>query len=217
MTQQGNIELVCFDLGRVLIRIVDDWSDACERAGVPIDEAWQAEATRRQLAELGQQHETGALACEQYFERSAAVAGLTSADVRQVSTAWLCEPFAGLEALLDALAAARVRTACLSNTNAHHWAMMYGRPGPCRLPLDRLDYRFASHLLGVAKPSPAIYEHVEQATSIAAERILFFDDLPANVAAAAERGWQAVQVTDRDDPLAQVSMELERRGVLRRT
>jgi 2-haloacid dehalogenase len=55
--------------------------------------------------------------------------------------------------------------------------------------LQEFDLRFVSGHLGVVKPDPAIYAKVEEETGLAPETLLFTDDRPENVAAAAERGW----------------------------
>jgi 2-haloacid dehalogenase len=68
---------------------------------------------------------------------------------------------------------------------------MMSRPGqPVGLPLHRLTWRFTSFEIGHMKPAPEIYRHVEQATEIPPESIIFFDDSRPNIAAAAERGWR---------------------------
>lgn len=55
--------------------------------------------------------------------------------------------------------------------------------------LDTFDRRYISGHLKVMKPEPAIYEIVEADTGLAPDRLLFTDDKPENVAAAAARGW----------------------------
>ncbi len=59
--------------------------------------------------------------------------------------------------------------------------------------LDAFDRRFISGHIGLLKPEPAIYEHVERETGIAPSRLLFVDDRADNIAAAAARGWQTHQ------------------------
>lgn len=58
---------------------------------------------------------------------------------------------------------------------------------PFLLDFDRL---FISGHLGVIKPDPAIYAVVEVATGLPGEALLFVDDRPDNLAAAAARGWR---------------------------
>ena len=56
--------------------------------------------------------------------------------------------------------------------------------------LTEFDLEFVSGRLGVVKPDPAIYDHVERQSGIAPDRLIFTDDSPENVAAAAKRGWK---------------------------
>jgi FMN phosphatase YigB (HAD superfamily) len=62
--------------------------------------------------------------------------------------------------------------------------------------------------LRLAKPDPAIYRAFERATARAPEEILFFDDLPENVAAARALGWQAVRVNPYADTVGQIRERL---------
>lgn len=206
------VRLVVFDLGRVLIRIADGWRGVCERLSLPEPAAWSDAALRARCASWDAEHEVGRVACDRYFADLASAVGWSEADARRAHAAWLIEPYEGVDALLDELHGSGVETACLSNTNAHHWALMTAGSGPAALPLDRLGYRFASHLIGAAKPDAAIYEHVERATGRRGGEVVFFDDRPENVAAAAARGWRAhvVSVGPAADPVA------EARGVLTR-
>lgn len=80
--------------------------------------------------------------------------------------------------------------------------------------LDRLTYRFASHLAGMRKPEDRIYAHVESETRVSGERIVFFDDIMENVEAAQRRGWQAIVIAQDGDPIAQAREHLMRLGVL---
>ena len=111
------------------------------------------------------------------------------------------------------MANANVRTACLSNTVARHWQMMNDNT-PSRLPLDRLDYRFASHEIGQRKPTAAIYEHVENTCAVSPATILFFDDRRDNIAAATQRNWQTNIINSHEDPVAQLTAHLTGQGIL---
>lgn len=55
--------------------------------------------------------------------------------------------------------------------------------------LREFDRRFISADLGTLKPEPEIYAALEAATGIAPARLLFADDRPENIDAAAARGW----------------------------
>ena len=56
--------------------------------------------------------------------------------------------------------------------------------------LRDFDRSYVSGHLGVTKPDAHIYELVEQDCGLPPESLLFTDDRPANIAAAAARGWQ---------------------------
>ena len=77
------------------------------------------------------------------------------------------------------------------------------------VPLHKLDYQFASHLVGHRKPDAAIYEHVERTTGFGGAEILFFDDVMENVQAAEKRGWLGYHIDPKpDDPMSQIRATL---------
>lgn len=86
----------------------------------------------------------------------------------------------------------------LSNTNEIHidavHDMLKTDHGMERFePLfDRIFY---SHEMGLAKPSAEIYETMLSELGTSADRVIFFDDLEANVKGAASVGIRAIQVT----------------------
>lgn len=208
-------ELVVFDLGGVLVRIARDWSDGHRLAGLPgeppRDPAFLA--LLRELSERGD----GSLPSAEFFGRVAAASGgaYTTEDVRRIGDAWLIEEYPGVGHVFDALEAASVRTAILSNTNHAHWARLKPDGGAAEFPsVLRADHHFASHLLGVTKPGPAIYRAVEDGTGCEPARILFFDDKPANVEGAIAAGWTATRIDPDGDPSAQVLDALARHGVV---
>lgn len=213
------IELVVFDLGRVLIRLCDDWRHACRCAGVELPmniAATDDPATRAAMEEVVCRYDTGRIGVETFCREIAPFrGGLTPQDVRRAHDAFLRGPFPGIDQLLDDLAAAAVKTACLSNTSDGHWQQINDRSDPNFLPLERLTYRFASHLIGVMKPHDAIYEYVERETGLPPASLLFFDDIEANVAAARRRGWNTHRIGTDSDPIEQARVVLRGHGVLR--
>jgi putative hydrolase of the HAD superfamily len=209
--------LVVFDLGGVLVRICRSWAEACAVAGLPCregaDHPDRVAARRACVVE----HETGRLTADAYFEGLAgALGGLyTSAEVGRIHHAWTLAEYAGVPALLDALAAARVETAILSNTNAAHWDRLSPSDGrAAEYPsLLRIPHRFASHLLGARKPAPEVFARVEAATGHRGRDVLYFDDLDENVAAARAAGWRAATVDPLVDPAALMREVLAREGL----
>jgi HAD superfamily hydrolase (TIGR01509 family) len=212
----GNIELVCFDLGRVLVRICDDWLHACAVAGVRPPSAGPDPAARARLHDLVCRVEVGNFDHEAFCREAGPVLGLSPRDVSSIWDAYTRGPYPGAVELLDDLRALGVRTACLSNTNHNHWRLMGDPASHTYFPFDRLNHTFASHLVRLRKPDPAIYAHVEQTIGVGGEAIVFFDDLPENVAAAAARGWNAYRVDPAsDNPVPQTRKWLADQGVLR--
>ncbi|MFS4581406.1 HAD family hydrolase [Phaeobacter sp. C3_T13_0] len=55
---------------------------------------------------------------------------------------------------------------------------------------SEFDRAFVSGHLRTIKPEAEIYAHLEQETGIAPKQLLFTDDRPENIEAAAARGWQ---------------------------
>lgn len=80
-----------------------------------------------------------------------------------------------------------VQVGCLSNTNSIHWEKLLS----AYEFMGHFDRRFASQMLGCAKPDNTIYEKVEQMLEVDARSILFFDDRQENIDAAARLGWNA--------------------------
>lgn len=86
----------------------------------------------------------------------------------------------------------------LSNTNEIHIDAVYDilRADFGLNSFDPLfDRVFYSHEMGLAKPSAAIYEQMLLELGTTADRVIFFDDLEANVKGAAALGIRAIQVT----------------------
>ena len=212
--RKSQIDLVVFDLGRVLCRICDGWQHACAVAGVR--NAPMGEISREAYAAIHAAmcaHEVGEADVDDFARVASPHLGVSLQDFVTMHSAYTLGPYDGTAALLDDLRAASIATACLSNTNANHWRFM-NEPGPQRMPLEKLDHRFASHLLGLRKPDERIYAHVEQATGVTPGRIVFFDDVEENVAVAERRGWQAHRIAVDVDPITQVRDHLRHHGVL---
>lgn len=207
------IQLVCFDLGGVLVKICGDWAEACRLAGVSKPTTMSDAQTVQHVDAINTRYETGQIDDASFERQVAEATGLTPQVVATLCGVWLKGPYPGAEALLDRLESTGVRTACLSNTNARHWRIMNGETSPA-LPLERLHYRFASHRIGVMKPQPQAYEHVERTSGTDPESILFFDDSTENCHAARQCGWQAEQIDPQGDTVGQMQTHLQRYGML---
>lgn len=84
----------------------------------------------------------------------------------------------------------RYRLAILTNNIAEiadRWRDLVG--------IDRFEVVVDSHLLGIRKPDPAIYEHLLELLDLTAPEVVFVDDTEPNVGAAAALGMHAVHFT----------------------
>lgn len=170
-----------------------------------------------------QQLGTGKLDEAEWAERLArGLDGVYSpGELMRIHHAWSQREYAGVAALIDALHDAQVITSCLSNTNHAHWRRLVHRDGQRELDgepeypsVRRLMHQHASHLFGVAKPEPAIYAAFELAVQQPGPAILFFDDLPANVAMARTLGWKAETIDPRRETVPQIRRYLTAHGLL---
>ena len=203
------VRLVCFDLGRVLVRICDDWRHACEVAGVPAPRLPTDIQSLAKLHEAVCGAEVGELDLPAFAAAVAPLLDIPPERVFSLSNAYLLGPFPGAVELLDELCGRGIATACLTNTNDNHWRLL-SQPGNTFLPLDRLTHRFASHLIRARKPDEAIYRHVEQATGAHSGEIVFFDDVVENVESARRVGWRAHRIDPTaDDPVRQIRRVLD--------
>jgi putative hydrolase of the HAD superfamily len=216
---ERDIQLVVFDLGRILVRLADGWSHAAELAGVPvrIDTACPIFSTG--ASEAVDLNERGSIEPAEFDRRVAALVDeLAEQHVAGITAVWLRGCYEGVGDLIDELHTADVQTACLSNTNARHWSQMFDPAAAAGIdftPLHGLRHRFGSHLMRSRKPDAAIYQQVERETGCPSQSILFFDDLPENIEAARARGW-AAECIERGTPETVPVMRehLQRYGVL---
>lgn len=96
-------------------------------------------------------------------------------------------------AILDELAERGVPLYALSNWSAETFPLV--RLDPAYAFLDRFERIVVSGELGLVKPDPAIYRHLLETIDRPAERCLFIDDNPENVAAATRLGLRAHRFT----------------------
>src|SRR5690348_4583693 len=125
-----NVQLVVFDLGRVLVRICAGWQHACRCAGVALPGRVASPADQLKLRDLTFQADLGELDVCGFCRAAAPLIGLNESQVRALSDAFIRGPFPGAAELIDELNALGVATACLSNTNDNHWKLMSDRASP---------------------------------------------------------------------------------------
>lgn len=96
---------------------------------------------------------------------------------------------ATIQTTADLLPRLRFRTkiGCLSNTNSIHWEELLRNYAF----MNDFDRRFASQLVGHAKPGKEIFLTVADMLDVNPKDILFFDDKQENVSMAQKLGWNA--------------------------
>lgn len=115
------------------------------------------------------------------------------------------QPHQQVAARVRELAAAGYRLAILTNNvrEWHDWRR--------RVPLDAFDVVIDSSEVGLRKPDPAIFRLTLERLGVEADRAVFLDDHPENVAAARALGMGGVVVTaDLEGALAELDQLLER-------
>jgi len=206
----SDVRVAVLDLGGVVVRICRSWQEGCAAAGVDHRPHVERTLVGRETAELLDRHQRGTLPCADFHAGLSRImqGAYTPDELAAIHRAWTREDYPGVAEVIERVHRAGLESACLSNTNASHWTVLEDSPG-----VSRIRHRHASHLLGLAKPDPAIYRAFERATGFAPQHIVFFDDLPENVAAARSCGWNAVQVDHTGDTAAQIVAGLAQHGV----
>lgn len=193
------------------------FEEACQFAGFDARSLPVGESVLAQRRQLALQLDVGSISLPQWADAmSRALGGAYTPDqIERVHHAITQEEHKGALALIDELHAAGIATACLSNTNHDHWVRLVHRDGarllegPPEYPaVQRIQHRFASHLLQLAKPDTAIYARFERLTGVRGGDILFFDDREENVVAARNRGWLAEWIDAGRDTIPQIRTRL---------
>jgi putative hydrolase of the HAD superfamily len=188
MAQENRSDnVLLFDLGGVLVenRGREALSAMLPRP-LPTHEMWRKWLDSRAV----KQFESGRISADEFaatFVHEWEIGLEPSVFIGEFAT-WPKGLYEGAEALLARLKGEH-HLACLSNTNAIHWA---------RFPqLHALfDSCFLSHEMGHVKPDREAFEYPLARLGVPPADVWFFDDLLPNVEAALELGMNAFQVAD---------------------
>ena len=191
----GAADALLFDLGRVVIDIDFDRTSACWAGHAGCEPANLK--GRLTLDHSFKRHETGEIADAEFFAglRQSLDIDVTDAQLLEGWNAIFTGEVPGMPALL-ARASQRLPLYAFSNTNrphVEHFSATYAGV------LGYFREIFLSSTIGLRKPDAAAYDHVVKAIGIPAQRIVFFDDLAANIEGARAQGLIAVHVTSSDD------------------
>lgn len=184
------IEAVVFDVGRVLYqwqlahlfeKIVSDPGRLAKLLDEVVTEEWHFEADAgRSLADMVPER----IALYPDFE----------AEIRAYAARFnetIPGPVPGSHALVERLDARGMPLFAITNFGAEFWAGFR----PTAPIFDRFGHIVVSGEEKLAKPDPAIFALAEGRFGKPAEAMLFIDDNPANVEAAAACGWQVHHFT----------------------
>jgi HAD superfamily hydrolase (TIGR01509 family) len=193
--QPGSADALLFDLGGVVQDI--DFNEAIATWAGHAGCAPSELSRRFGIDETFRRHETGLASDAEFFAALRRTFGVELSDTRFLEgwNAIFAGEMPGISALL-ARAAQRLPLYAFSNTNPPHVAHFSKAFADV---LGHFTKIFLSSSIGLRKPDAAAYDHVVKAIGVAAERIVFFDDLAENIEGARGCGLIAVHVTSPDD------------------
>jgi putative hydrolase of the HAD superfamily len=184
----SSIDVLLFDLGGVLV----EFSDVQDLAVLLQGKLSESEILE-QLSSYspGEQFGLGKLSREDFGSRFVKDWNLelSPEEFLREYQSWSRRLFPGATELL-ALLRPRFRLAALRNSNELHWDRNTNEIGVTGL----FEVAISSHQVGLCKPDPKIYLTALDRLGASPDSVMFFDDVPANVAAAAALGIRAFQV-----------------------
>ncbi|ABD07507.1 HAD-superfamily hydrolase subfamily IA, variant 1 [Rhodopseudomonas palustris HaA2] len=191
----GAADALLFDLGRVVIDF--DLARTLKAWAVELGSDPSAMMTALARNDTFHRYETGHVTDAEFFAavREALRLELSDDQLREGWNAIFIGEMPGIAPLLER-AARHLPLYALSNTNDAHIAHFSEHFAELLKPFREL---FLSSRIGMRKPNAAAYDHVVRAIGVRPERIVFFDDLAENIAAARVRGLQAVHVRSSAD------------------
>lgn len=201
MGRENNFKVILFDLGGVLLRL----NDPIETFGLDIDIAefrdrWLESPSVREF-------EGGRIDTEGFAKKIVVEADLPYEwqEFIQRFDSWPDRLFDETLDVLDAIPNTYSR-ALLSNINALHWA----RDEIAKPLAGHIDKFFLSYETGCVKPDREAFELVTEFFDCRPDEILFFDDSPLSISAAADYGIEAMHTVGIDD----VRQTLVKQGVV---
>ena len=191
----GAADALLFDLGRVVIDF--DLARTLKAWAVELGSDPTAMVAALANNETFHRYETGHVTDAEFFAavREALRLELSDEQLREGWNAIFIGEMPGIAPLLER-AAQHLPLYALSNTNDAHIAHFSEHFTEL---LRHFRELFLSSRIGMRKPNAEAYDFVVKAIGVRPERIVFFDDLAENIAAAREHGLQAVHVRSSAD------------------
>ena len=188
----SSVDILLFDLGGVLV----EFSGVQDLAVLLQGRLSESEILERMSHYLPmEQFGLGQLSREEFGNRFVKDWNLElpPEDFLREFQSWSRRLYPGAVELL-ALLRPRFRLAALSNSNELHWEHNTNDLGVNGL----FEVAISSHQIGLYKPDPRMYLIALDRLGISPDRVMFFDDVPANVTAASALGIRAFQVEGVD-------------------
>jgi glucose-1-phosphatase len=184
----SQIDIVLFDLGGVLVEFSGVQDLAILLQGRLSESEIVEQMSRYSPSE---QFGLGKLSREDFGNRFVKDwnLDLPAQDFLREFQSWSRRLFPGAVELLTLLRS-RFRLAALSNSNELHWERNTNDLGVTSL----FEVAISSHQVGLYKPDPKMYLTALDRLGASPHRVMFFDDVPENVAAASALGIRAFQV-----------------------
>lgn len=196
MKNRPDVDFVIFDLGNVLIDI--DYTQAMDLMKSALPTTMHQRVDHCYTADFHKAYEKGQISSADFREefRNYFQTNWSDAEVDYYWNSLLGSiPTYRLD--LVRKLKAQYQVGILSNTNEIHIEAVYAQLQAQHnlANFDPIfDWVFYSHEMGLAKPNQDIYQQLLLELGTTANRVLFFDDLKANVDGAASVGIQAIQV-----------------------
>ena len=188
MPERTAIELIIFDLGRVLVEF--NFRKVIRRLE-PYTSKKEGEIHRyfRQTP-LWDAFERGRIAPRGFFQTLKKDLALQGLHFEAFTPIWneIFEEKPDTIAIVRRLRG-RFRLAMLSNSNVLHWEYLMKR----HRFMHWFDYSVASYAVGLRKPEPGIYRTVLERAGVSPQKAFFTDDIPEHVQAARALGLRAHQ------------------------
>ncbi len=196
------VKIVVFDLGGVLVRVARSWGDAARYANVTPMPVW-ADAMALSDFPAFEAYQAERIGWNEYAQSLRAHFGLASVEQAELlHNGILMGPYPGTIEVIVELKQVGIQVGCLSNTNAAHWPHL---SDPTHYPaIAELQVSVASHQVGMGKPDPRFFRHLEDQAKARPHEILFFDDSPTHVRAGAECGWQSFLIDPQKETAVQM-------------
>jgi putative hydrolase of the HAD superfamily len=202
MGNDNPIKIILFDLGGVLLKLNDPAETfGLEGSDIEFKERWLRSPSVRTF-------ESGKIDTEEFAKRVVSEADLPYdwQEFIERFDSWPGQLYDETIGVLDAIPKEYSR-ALLSNINALHW----GRDEIAGRLAGYLDRTFLSFETGLVKPDREAFELVTGTYKCRPEEVLFLDDTPSSISAAADYGIDAVHTVG----ITAVRETLAKRGVLR--